>query len=218
MKKIICYGLWCALVIALLAVPVQADLSVFVATVAFDEDANLDNGQGIGLRWGRSSDIIGGETSLLIARPERQLLDTAETATAIFYEGRLMVNIPTGGPIKPFAGIGLGRVTITSVDPTLTDVKGDAAASAYNDALLIVADAQSNTTISYGGGANYSLNERLSLRADIRQYSVLSVASLVQDAVTDAVGDAVGDAVLEGRVKDRTVQYNELSLGLNFKF
>ena len=214
MKKIICYGLWCALVIALLAVPVQADLSVFVATVAFDEDANLDNGQGIGLRWGRSSDIIGGETSLLIARPERQLLDTAETATAIFYEGRLMVNIPTGGPIKPFAGIGLGRVTITSIDPTLPDGTDEAVASAFN----AVADGQSNTTISYGGGANYSLNERLSLRADIRQYSVLSVASLVQDAVTDAVTDAVSDAVLEGRVKDRTVQYNELSLGLNFKF
>ena len=203
MKKTVVYKIWWVWAIALMAVPVQADLSVFVATVSFDEDANLDNGAGIGLRWGRSSDIIGGETSLLIARPERQLLDTAETATAIFYEGRLLVNIPTGAQVKPFVGVGLGRVTITSVDPTIPDETDEVVASAFNT----VADGQSNTTISYGGGAHYSLNERLSLRADVRQYSVLSVASLVQDA-----------AELGGRVKDKTFQYNELSIGANFKF
>lgn len=211
MEKSRRYSFWFALVLALLAMPAGADLSVFLATVGFDEDANLDNSLGIGLRWGRSSAIIGGETSLLIARPERQLPGTAENATAIFYEGRLMVNIPVGSQVRPFVGVGLGRVTITSVDPTPPDGLDEVRTRALNS----VADGQSNTTISYGGGAHYSLDERFAVRVDIRQYSVLSVASLVASQIEDRVGDT---PLADKFVKDRTVQYNELSIGLNFKF
>ena len=111
-----------ALLLAISAGPVAADFSVFVASVGFDDEANLEGRSGFGVRWGQSSKIFGGETSLMIARPTRTLSSAGvpdETATAIFYEGRLIVNIPLGLPVKPFLGVGLGAITVTST--TLPD-------------------------------------------------------------------------------------------------
>ena len=39
---------------------VQADLSAFVSSVEFDEDANLKSAPGFGLRWGKSGATLGG--------------------------------------------------------------------------------------------------------------------------------------------------------------
>ena len=138
--------------LVLLAVgPVGADVSAFVAAVGFDQEANLDGGAGFGLRWGKSSSIIGGETSLMIARPTRQLATSEESATAIFYEARLLINIPLGSDIQPFFGVG---------------------------------------------------------------FSVQALARELQDRVEDSVGVELPGTLVE----DRTVQYNELSFGLNFRF
>ena len=52
-----------------LAQPAAADLSAFVSYVGFDDAANLDSSPGIGLRWGKSSGIFGGETSLMVCDP-----------------------------------------------------------------------------------------------------------------------------------------------------
>lgn len=91
--------------------PVDAGLSLFVGTVGFDEEANLDSAPAFGLRWGKGTSLFGGETSLLISRPPRQIADSEETATAIFYEGRFLINIPAG-QLNPFVGVGLGAVTV----------------------------------------------------------------------------------------------------------
>ena len=105
-----------ALLLAVSAGPAAADLSIFVASVGFDEEASLDNGVGAGVRWGKSSSIIGGETSLMVARPSRTGSLGSESTTAIFYDARLMVNIPTGTMIAPFLGIGLGAITVLSTE------------------------------------------------------------------------------------------------------
>ena len=73
--------------------PADADLSAFVAAVGFDDEANLDGAPGFGLRWGKSSGLLGGETSLMIARPDREVAtfggtaSEAATATAIQIKG-----------------------------------------------------------------------------------------------------------------------------------
>ncbi len=191
-----------------------ADVSAFVAAVGFDEDANLDGGAGFGVRWGKSSGLIGGETSLMIARPERSLEGSEETATAIFYEGRLLLNIPTGSAVQPFVGVGFGMITLTSTDIEVpTD--GD---EAISRALGAVADSQTNKALSYGGGVRYALGERLDLRVDLRQYSVFSVTSLVKNAVQDRIAEETGVEFSGGLTEDNTVQYNELSLGINIRF
>ena len=200
-----------ALLLAVSAGPATADLSVFVASVGFDEEASLDNGVGAGVRWGKSSSIIGGETSLMVARPSRQIGGSNESATAIFYEARLLVNIPLGAKIKPFVGVGIGAITLSSTDvPTTTD-------DAVGQALSAVADAQTNRAFSYGAGARYSLNEKLDIRLDARQYSVFSVTALAQKAIQDQIEGEIG-IELPALTEDKTVIYREFSIGLNFAF
>ena len=200
-----------ALLLAVSAGPATADLSVFVASVGFDEEANLDNGVGAGVRWGKSSSIIGGETSLMVARPSRQIGGSNESATAIFYEARLLVNIPLGSKINPFVGVGIGAITLSSTDvPTSTD-------DAVGQALSAVADAQTNRAFSYGAGARYSLNEKLDIRLDARQYSVFSVTALAQKAIQDQIEGEIG-IELPALTEDKTVIYREFSIGLNFAF
>ena len=218
-----------ALLLAVSAVsagPAAADLSVFVASVGFDEEASLDNGVGAGVRWGKSSSIIGGETSLMVARPSRTGSLGSESTTAIFYDARLMVNIPTGTEIAPFLGIGLGAITVLSTDLPSTDDRTDAAQAA----LSTLADTQTNRALSYGGGARYALNEKLSLRVDIRRYSVFSVTALAKDAFKDQIlneiEDEIGlevpegaaDQLLNNSTEDKTVAHNEFSIGINISF
>jgi opacity protein-like surface antigen len=200
-----------ALLLAVSAGPAAADLSVFVASVGFDEEASLDNGVGAGVRWGKSSSIIGGETSLMVARPSRQIGGSDESATAIFYDARLLVNIPLGLNIKPFVGVGIGAITLSSTDvPTTTD-------DAIGQALSAVADAQTNRALSYGAGARYSLNEKLDIRLDARQYSVFSVTALAQKTIQDQIEGEIG-IELPALTEDKTVIYREFSIGLNFAF
>lgn len=219
----------------------DADLSAFFSAVGFDEDANLDGGLGLGLRWGKSSSFIGGETSVMVARPNRQLGGgEEEAATAIFYEGRLMVNIPLGLSIKPFANVGFGNIYLTSTEVPSgisTDALGDAGealgeagdaleeagdaledAKKLNDAWSAISDAQSNRALSYGIGARYELVDKLDLRLDLRQYSVFSVKSLAAKALEQEVEDRLGVDVPGPLVEEETVQYNELSIGLNYRF
>ena len=152
--------------------------------------------------------MFGGETALTIARPARQIADSEETATAIFYEGRFLVNIPAG-QLKPFVGVGVGAVTVTSTDlPSTTDP--DVAS-----ALSSVTDLQTSTSISYGGGLRYALSERLDVRFDVRQYLVFSVTGIAQNAVQDRLEDQVD---VDLPKKDSTVQYNELTVGISFNF
>ena len=201
--------------------PARADFSGFVSTVGFDKDANLNRGAGLGIRWGKSSGIIGGETALMIAFPERELeLDSlsvsGETATAVFYEGRLLVNIPIG-QISPFVGIGFGQIYLTS-----TDVPDDGMQTNAAEILKDVTGAQTSNALSYGGGIRYGLNKRLDLRADLRQYLAFSVAGLVKakvaEEVAEEVGEEVGEVVELSTVDDGTVRYNELSVGVNIRF
>jgi len=218
-----------ALLLAISAVsagPAAADLSIFVASVGFDEEASLDNGVGAGVRWGKSSSIIGGETSLMVARPSRTGSLGSESTTAIFYDARLMVNIPTGTMIAPFLGIGLGAITVLSTDLPSTDDRTDAAQAA----LSALADTQTNRAFSYGGGARYALNDKLSLRVDIRRYSVFSVTALAKDALKDQIlneiEDEIGvevpegaaDQLLNNSTEDKTVAHNEFSIGINISF
>ena len=191
--------------------PAAADLSIFVASVGFDQEASLDNGVGAGVRWGKSSSIIGGETSLMVARPSRQIGGSDESATAIFYDARLLVNIPLGLNIKPFVGVGIGAITLSSTDvPTTTE-------DAAGQALSAVADAQTNRALSYGAGARYSLNEKLDIRIDARQYSVFSVTALAQKAIQEQIEGEIG-IELPALTEDKTVIYREFSIGLNFAF
>ena len=226
-----------ALLLAISAGPVAADFSVFVASVGFDDEANLEGRSGFGVRWGQSSKIFGGETSLMIARPTRTLSSAGvpdETATAIFYEGRLIVNIPLGLPVKPFLGVGLGAITVTSIDlPNAEDGLEENRA-----ALAAIADTQTNRAFSYGGGARYELSEKLAVRLDLRRYSVFSVTSFVQGKITDELrdrtreqlqeetGGEVPDEMLDAALadaipaesEDKTVAHSEISIGLNFSF
>lgn len=201
--------------LVLLAVPVSADLSAFVATVGFDEEANLNRGQGIGLRWGKAAGLFGGETSLMVARPERELGVDKSTTTALFYEGRLMVNLPLPGQIKPFAGVGFGAVTLTSSDIEVP-AGGD---EALNQALDTLSDLQTSSALSYGAGVKYGLAEKLDLRVDFRQYLVFSVKGLAQEQLTRQLEDEIGmDIPDQFEPEDNTVQYNEFSIGVSIRF
>ena len=181
--------------------PAEGDISGFVGFVGFDDSANLDSSPGFGVRWGRSGATFGGETSLMISRPSRDLPDVDESATAIFYEGRFLLNIPAG-QIRPFVGVGFGAITVTS-----TDVPADASAG-----LKSVSDLQTNQAFSYGGGVRYRLAERLDLRVDVRQYQVFSVAGAV---IAKAAEEATGADLTS---KENRVQYNELSVGVVVNF
>ena len=183
----------------------EADLSAFVANISFDKTANLGSGQGFGLRWGKSSSIIGGETSLTLAFPDRKLLIAGEiqeeTATALIYEARILLNIPLGMAVSPFVGAGFGAVTVTS-----TDVPKGA-----DTAIKALGQTQTNSAFSWGGGLRYSLSERLDLRADFRQFVVFSVTGVALQA-------AAAEAGVPLEEKDNTVQHNKISLGVSLKF
>jgi opacity protein-like surface antigen len=194
----------------LATVPAGADLSAFAGTVEFDEDVNLESAPGFGLRWGRSGATFGGETSLLISRPTRNIHGVEETTTtAVFYEGRFLVNFPTGD-LKPFAGVGLGAVTLTATDPP-----GNIDDADLLRALNAVSELQTNTALSYGGGIRYQVQERFDIRFDLRQYQVFSVRGAVVAEAARQVEEISG-ADLE--TEDYIAQYNEISAGIVIKF
>ena len=190
--------------------PAGADLSGFVGVVGFDSEANLESSPAFGVRWGRSGATFGGETSLMIARPERELDSSAEAATAIFYEGRFLLNIPVG-QFRPFVGVGFGAITITSTDPP-TELGGVDVGTALN----AVTDLQTNSALSYGGGLRYRLADQLDIRVDLRQYLVFSVTGVALAAAADQVGEETGVSLPEP--EDSTVRYNELSVGIVLNF
>ena len=179
--------------------PLQADVSGFIASVGFDEDANLDRGMGFGLRWGRSSSILGGETSVMIAMPDRELEGSKQSATAIFYEGRVLVNIPVG-QVSPFVGVGFGQIIVTSTDVPITVEPGRL------DLVKEASKLQTSNAFSYGAGARYALSNQVDARVDVRQYIVFSVTGLPTSTQIDQA------------LQDNTVKYNEISLGLSLKF
>jgi opacity protein-like surface antigen len=192
-------------IICMTVTPANADLSAFIAAVGFDDEANLEGAPGVGLRWGKSSGVLGGETSLMIARPDREVGSASEAATAIFYEGRILLNIPLG-EIKPFVGVGFGRIMTLPGKLPGSNVEA-------------LSDTETNSAFSYGAGVRYALNERIDGRVDIRQYQVFSVTGAVTDAVIDEIADDVGGGdLLPGRTKERTVTYGEVSVGVVFRF
>ena len=210
----------------------EADITVFGSQVDFDESVDLKSGRGLGLRWGKSSRILGGESSLMVARPQRGLSDgTEKPMTAVFYEGRLLLNIPTGTSVRPFFGVGLGMILLTSIDVTSRELPS---APSTNDYLSRVegnsgaSDLQNNRALSYGGGVRYSLGEKLAVRLDLRRYTVFSVMDYAQDRANELIDQeiekfgTVGDAALERisaeSTKKKNVQHNEVSLGLMFSF
>jgi opacity protein-like surface antigen len=201
---------WLAILFAAIALTLpqaaQADVSTFIGSVSFDEEADLDNSLGVGLRWGKSSGIFGGETSLMIARPERT--SAGESVTAIFYEGRILVNIPVG-QVMTFVGVGFGANTTTSADPRDLSDTSEATAEAFD----AIADLQTNSAFSYGAGVRYALSDRMDARFDVRQYQVLSVQSLVKEKIVEGTG-----VVLPASVKEKTVQHSELSVGVVIRF
>ena len=204
-------GAMAVLVAAVVVGPGQAraDLSAFVGTITFDSDANLGSSPAFGVRWGKSSGLLGGETSLTIARPDREIPGgvSEETATAILYEGRILLNFPVG-QLRPFVGVGFGAVTVTSTDlPTDLD-------DAASQALSAIGDTQPNSAFSYGAGVRYKLAKKLDLRVDVRQYQVFSVAGVA----ADQVAKRLKDAGVEIETDDGTVQHNEFTIGISYNF
>jgi opacity protein-like surface antigen len=192
----------------LTASPVGADLSAFVANVVFDDEANLADAPGVGLRWGKSSGLLGGETSLMISRPDREVGAASESATTIFYEGRILLNIPLG-EIKPFVGIGYGAITILPGDLAIPGAPGEDLETL--ETLNALSKTETNQAFSYGAGVRYALNERIDGRLDMRQYQVFSVTGALQDR-------ALAEAGLPAGVEENTVTYSELSVGVVFRF
>ena len=187
------------------AVPSQADVGAFIAAVEFDDAANLEAAPGFGLRWGRSGGTFGGETSLMLSRPDRKvatgLFSTSESATAIFYEGRLFLSLPAGR-IRPFLSAGYGAITILP-----GDLESPLASEDDRQTLQALSEIDTSHAFSYGVGARWSLNERLDGRLDLRQYQAFSVTGAVVERVA---GEAAGALVQrQGRATHR-----ELSAGL----
>ncbi|MFP6647261.1 MAG: outer membrane beta-barrel protein [Candidatus Latescibacterota bacterium] len=201
-------------VACLTAAPASADLSAFIAAVSFDDQANLESAPGVGLRWGKSSGVLGGETSLMISRPDREVGAASESATAIFYEGRILLNIPAG-QIKPFVGVGFGRITI--FPGTLSSSEEGDSIGATAATLDALSQTESNTTVSYGAGVRYALNDRIDARFDLRQYQVFSVTGALKDAaIEELAGEEVSDLLSE--TEENTVTYGEMSVGVVFRF
>lgn len=196
----------------------RADVSAFVGAITFDSAANLDSSPGFGIRWGKSRGLLGGETSLTIARPAREVSEgSEETATAILYEGRILLNFPVG-QLRPFVGVGFGAVTVTGTDlPDLTNVD-DKGKEDLTKALSAVTDIQTNSALSYGAGVRYKVSEKLDLRLDLRQYQVFSVAGIAASEVSRRIaGDDLPDD-LPVASDDAVVQHNELSIGVAYSF
>jgi opacity protein-like surface antigen len=77
---------------------------------------------------------------------------------------------------------------------------------------------QSNSALSYGGGVSYAISDNLYLRLDWRQYVVFSVKGIALDQARQQVEEETGVEIPASVTDDNTVQYNELSLGVSFKF
>ena len=131
------------------------------------------------------------------------------TTTAIFYEGRFLVNFPTGN-LKPFAGVGLGAVTLTATDPPENIEDAD-----LLQTLNAISELQTSTSLSYGGGIRYRVQERLDIRFDLRQYQVFSVRGAVVAETSRQVEEITGADLETG---DYTVQYSEISAGIVLNF
>jgi opacity protein-like surface antigen len=197
-------------IICMTVTPANADLSAFIAAVGFDDEANLEGAPGVGLRWGKSSGVLGGETSLMIARPDREVGSASEAATAIFYEGRILLNIPMG-EIKPFLGVGYGAITIL---PGYLSIPGSGDDDLETLATLnALSETETNSAFSYGAGVRYALNDRIDGRFDVRQYQVFSVTGALKD-------QALAEAGLDefAGVEENTVTYSEMSVGVVFRF
>ena len=99
---------------------------------------------------------------------------------------------------------------VTSTDlPSATDP--DVAS-----ALSSVTDLQRSMALSYGGGVRYELTSRLDLRVDIRQYLVFSVSGVAASQLSQQLEQQTGQNIPQS--DDSTVQYNELTAGIAFKF
>lgn len=213
----------------------SADISAFLARVNFDETTDLESALGAGIRWGKSSRIIGGETSLMLARPVRD----DENMTALFWEGRFLLNVPTGTNVRPFASVGLGNMLLTSIDiadpqlPTSGDeLKEEAIERALNrvDGDSGGLDLQNNRYLSYGGGVRYALSDKMAVRLDLRQYRVFSFKDYARDLAEERIreeiegsaGSEISDALLDQisseSVEEKTVQHSELSIGVLLAF
>ena len=213
----------------------SADISAFLARVSFDETTDLESALGAGIRWGKSSRIIGGETSLMLARPVRD----DENMTALFWEGRFLLNVPTGTNIRPFASLGLGNMLLTSIDiadPQLPTSGDEVKEAAIEQALNRVdgdsggLDFQNNRYLSYGGGVRYALSDKMAVRLDLRQYRVFSFKDYARDLAEREIRenierdvdskelDALIDQLSTDTVKEKTVQHSELSIGVLFAF
>lgn len=220
----------------------SADFSAFLARVSFDETTDLESAFGAGIRWGKSSRIIGGETSVMLARPVRD----DENMTALFWEGRFLLNVPTGTNIRPFASVGLGNMLLTSIDiadPQLPTSDDELKEAAIEQALNRVdgdsggLDVQNNRYLSYGGGVRYALSDKMAVRLDLRQYRVFSFKDYARDyaereirkqiddeiasgsEITDELIDEISDDVSNDKIiEEKTVQHSELSFGVLFSF
>ena len=213
----------------------SADFSAFIARMSFDDSADLEGTLGAGVRWGKSSRIFGGETSLMVARPNR----ADEPMTSLFWEGRFLLNVPTGTNVRPFASVGLGNMLLTSIDiadPQLPTSGDELKEAAVEQALNQVdgdsggLDLQNNRYLSYGGGVRYALSEKMAVRLDLRQYRVFSFKDYARDLAEERIrqeieknaGAELSDAVLSqisnDSVEEKTVQHSELSLGILISF
>ena len=183
-------------------------MGAFFAAVQFDDAANLQAAPGLGLRWGRSSGIVGGETSLMVSRPDRKvatgLFNASESATAIYYDGRFLVSLP-GGTVRPFLSAGYGAITILP-----GDLESPLASEDDRQTLAALSEIETSHAFSYGVGVRWSFNDRLDVRLDLRQYQVFSVTGAVVERVA---GEAAGALVQrQGRVTN-----GELSAGIQFR-
>ena len=190
------------------APPSTADVGVFVAAVQFGDEANLEAAPGFGLRWGRSSGFLGGETSLMFSRPERRVstsrFSTSESASAIFYGGRLLIGLPTGR-LRLFLGAGYGAITILP-----GDLQDPLAGETDLQTLAALSEIETSHALSYGGGARWILSDRLEARLDLRQYQVFSVTGAVVEQVAGEVSARL--VRRQGRVTG-----GELSAGIQLR-
>jgi opacity protein-like surface antigen len=122
----------------------------------------------------------------------------------------VLVNIPVG-QWQPFVGVGLGAVTTTSTDSDVPADTDEAVAAAFD----AVSDLQTSTAVSYGAGVRYNLDERFSVRADLRQYVVFNVKGIAQEQLQNELSQQLG---VDLPTEDNTVQYNEITVGISVAF
>ena len=158
--------------------------------------------------------------------------------TALFWEGRFMLNVPTGTNIRPFASVGLGNMLLTSIDianPQLPTSSDELKEAAIEEALNQVdgdsggLDLQNNRYLSYGGGLRYALSDKMAVRLDLRQYRVfrLRITHVTRQRngsvkkIEGSVDAEISDALrpnLVNRLRRKRIQHSELSVGVLFSF